>query len=305
MKTLALAITLVLHTTGLWSHVPNGARASLTAAATTSTLKPVPTVVLEEATVGPLPIRIATDPLDLDAAGAIAVDTATGTVLYAKDQSTHRPIASVTKLTTALVVMSRHDPAESIKVPALPTYQQADETIGLVPGESYRLGDLVRAALVPSANDAADALAIADAGSIPKFAALMNAKMTQWGISGTRFSSASGLQDKDNYASAEALAKIARLALVNPFIRESVGLTDITFTGSSGRIFNLKTTNQLLATSGFYGIKTGYTPGAGECFVGLTRINGHEVITVVLGSTNRFGATVTLTNWISHNWQWL
>jgi D-alanyl-D-alanine carboxypeptidase len=138
-----------------------------------------------------------------------------------------------------------------------------------------------------------------------KFTARMNAKMAQWGISDTHFASASGLQDTNNYASAAALSKIAGLALANPNIRDIVKLTNATISSSAGRVFNLTSTNELLAGGEFYGIKTGYTPAAGECFVGLTRINGHEVVTVVLGAGDRFGATQTLANWISRNWQWL
>jgi len=158
---------------------------------------------------------------------------------------------------------------------------------------------------VPSGNDAADALAIIDASSVPKFAARMNAKMTEWGIADTHFASPSGLQDAGNYTTAAALAKIASLALASPDLAKTVKFINVSFTSSTGRVYNLKTTNDLLASGQFYGIKTGYTLAAGECFVGLTRVNGHEVITVVLGAGSRFEATTTLTNWIGHNYQWL
>jgi len=226
-------------------------------------------------------------------------------VLYSKNAGTHRPIASVTKLVTAIVILSRHSTDEMVTIPTLPEYPLEAETIGLVPGERFKIGDLLEGLLVPSGNDAADALAIIDSGSVPKFSARMNTKMTEWGIDDTHFASPSGLQDIGNYTSAAALAKIAGLAMNSPFLAKTVGLTEVSFTSSSGRPYNLKTTNQLLALGQFYGIKTGYTLAAGECFVGLTRVNGHEVITVVLGADSRFGATTTLTNWIGHNWQWL
>jgi D-alanyl-D-alanine carboxypeptidase (penicillin-binding protein 5/6) len=177
--------------------------------------------------------------------------------------------------------------------------------VGLQPGETYTVGDLVRAALINSGDDAADALALMDAGSEAKFVSDMNAKMSAWGIAGIHFSNPSGLKDQDNYATAAAVAKIAELALSSSFIRQTVSQQEATITSTSGRTINLSTTDNLLATGQFYGIKTGYTPAAGECFVGLTRIDGHEVVTVVLGAGDRFGATQTLTNWISRNWQWL
>jgi serine-type D-Ala-D-Ala carboxypeptidase (penicillin-binding protein 5/6) len=204
-----------------------------------------------------------------------------------------------------LVILSRHTPDERITLPALPAYKPEDERIGLFAGESYTVGDLVQAALINSANDAADALALYDAGAIPKFAARMNAKMTEWGITSARFSNPTGLFDNDNNASTEALGKIAGLALTNAFLRQTILKPEAAITSATGRVINLVSTNKLLATGQFYGIKTGYTPAAGECFVGLTRINGHEVITVVLGAGDRFGATQSLANWISRNYQWL
>jgi D-alanyl-D-alanine carboxypeptidase (penicillin-binding protein 5/6) len=307
MKTIALAITLMLHVTGLWTHLPASTRNHLTAADTGATaaatfaagihLTPVSSLAL--------PVQTGTEPLTIPATAAYAADLTTGTPLYQQASTKRLPIASVTKMITCLVILSRHSVEEKVTVPKLPAYEPADETLGLRTGETYRLGDLVTAALVPSDNDAADTLALYDVGSIAKFTARMNAKMAQWGIPDTHFASASGLQDTGNFASAASLAKIAGLALANPDIRGIIKLTNATISSTAGRVFNLTSTNELLAGGQFYGIKTGYTQAAGECFVGLARINGHEVVTVVLGAEDRFGATQTLANWISHNWQWL
>jgi len=305
MKTLALIIMLTLHTTGLWQHLPAHARQQLVADATAT-----PTIsVLSATTIGTLsdalPVQTGAEAANITATGAYAVDTATGTVLYAKNATAHRPVASITKLVTALVILSRHQPTDIVTIPKLPTYQPEDELIGLVPGETYQVGQLLRALLIQSANDAADAFAGWDAGSTAKFAAEMNAKMTSWGIADAHFTNPSGLQDAGNYTSAEALSKIAGLALANPLIRQTVGQSEATITSTTGRLIPVTTTNDLLASGKFYGIKTGYTLAAGECFVGLTRIQGHEVITVVLGADDRFAATQALTNWISRNYQWL
>ena len=308
MKTLALLIILALHSTGIWGRVSESTRAQVASRA--SGIAAGATIYAGSTApspgpIQPLPIRMTTDTLTLGAASAIAIDKDTATVLYSKNADARRPIASVTKLITALVILSRHSPTEKITIPTLPTYPKEAETIGLVPGETFTLSDILEAALVPSANDAADALAIYDAGSVTKFAARMNTKMSEWGISDVRFVSASGLQDDGNYASAAALAKIANLAITNPAVAKIVKYTTVTISSSTGRTYNLSSTNDLLASGRFYGIKTGYTLAAGECFVGLTRVNGHEVITVVLGADSRFGATTTLTNWIGRSWQWL
>ncbi|HUD11851.1 MAG TPA: serine hydrolase [Candidatus Saccharimonadia bacterium] len=302
MKTLALIVTLALHVTGVWQNLPATAKASVTAV---DTATPVGSLPVRMTAPPALPVQTGNPALSLNASSAYAVDTATGTVLYAQNAADPRAIASITKLVTILVILSTHKTSEEVRIPTLPSYQTTDQTMGLQPGETYQLGDLVRAILIYSADDGADALAIYDAGSTTKFAAKMNTKMAEWGITGAHFSNPSGLTDAGNSASAEAVAKIAELALTNPFIRQTVGQSKAVFTNTAGRQFNLPTTDDLLASGQFYGIKTGYTLNAGECFVGLTRIQGHEVITVVLGAGDRFGATLSLTNWIGLNWQWL
>jgi D-alanyl-D-alanine carboxypeptidase (penicillin-binding protein 5/6) len=311
MKTLALLLILASHSIGIWNHLPATTRDHLTTLATADhpiatlqttrpqTQPPAPVAV------GPLPIRTSATDYSTSAKSALAIDTGTGTILYAKDSTTPVPIASVTKLVTALVILSRHQPADSVTLPQLPQYQPADERLGLVAGETYTVADLLRATIINSANDAADTLALADAGSTAKFAARMNAKMAEWGISGTHFNNPTGLVDEGNFATADALGKIARLTLTNDFMRSIMNQQQATITSATGRTINLQTTNKLLATGEFYGIKTGYTPAAGECFVGLTRIDGHEVITVILGSGDRFGATQSLVNWISRSYTWL
>lgn len=309
MQTLALVTVLVLEISGMWSKLPAKYHNQLVAGATGT----IP-VALHNSPQTPAPADIvaaypvpASDsaPLSLSAGSAIAIDKSSSTVLYAKNPSAKRPIASITKLVTAMVILSDRKPDEIVTIPTLPAYPTDAETIGLVPGDQTTIGNLIGALLVPSANDAADALAIIDAGSIQKFSAKMNLKMSKWGISDTRFNNPSGLTDDGNYTTAASLAKIAALALTQPTIKQTAAYTDISFTTSQGRSYNLTSTNKLLASGRFYGIKTGYTGAAGECFVGLTRINGHEVITVVLGSDDRFGASVALANWIQRSWQWL
>jgi D-alanyl-D-alanine carboxypeptidase (penicillin-binding protein 5/6) len=295
---------LALQTTGIWDHLSEAHRFKLSSAAATHSA-PAEQVAIARPPLAPIPVQVGTSPLSLKSASVLAIDASTGTVLHAQDPGAQRPIASISKLITCLVILSRHSVDEIVTVPKLPEYIQGAELLGLVEGEKYRLGDLVTAALVPSANDAADTLAIFDSGSVSKFAAQMNLKMKQWAIKGTNFTSPSGLNEDNNYATALSLGKIAGLALTNPTIRDMVKLTNATISSQTGRVFNFTSTNKLLASGAFYGIKTGYTQIAGECFVGLTRIDGHEVITVVLGAENRFGASQELANWIGSNWKWL
>ncbi len=252
-----------------------------------------------------LPVRTGNTTLTIGAASAIAVDATTMQVLYAKDAGTRRPIASITKLATALVLLSQHDPDETVIIPDLPTYGSDDAVIGLRAGESFRLYDLVQALLIPSAGDAADGLAVWDAGSATAFTAKMNAMMRRWQIDDMHFSNASGIVDHDNYATATSLARLGQLALASTAIKQTVSLRQTNITNAAGKVYSLQTTNDLLANSSYHGIKTGYTVAAGGCFMGLATINGHEVITVVLGANDRFAETRAMTNWIGNNWQWL
>jgi D-alanyl-D-alanine carboxypeptidase (penicillin-binding protein 5/6) len=287
VNTTSLIVVLVLHLSGLWSHVPPNIKNDIVTSASGTSAVSAPALSYTANELTALPIRVAADQPTISASAVIAVDRESATELYAKNATDKRPIASVTKLITSLVILSRHSPDDKVIIPALPTYPVEAETMGLTPGDTYSLHDLLAAALIPSYNDAADAMAIWDAGSVTKFAAKMNAKMAEWGIEDTKFASASGLQDTGNYASAQALAKIASLALINPTLRNLVSQSQQTIISSQGRSFNLLTTNALLASGQFYGI------------------NGHEVITVVLGADDRFTATTRLTNWIGHSWQWL
>lgn len=252
----------------------------------------------------PIPVKSSARPLQIGAASAYAVDLASGQTLLSSHADTQRPIASTTKLATALVIVREHKDNDMITIPKLPTYAPDDETIGLKEGERFSVHDLLAALLINSANDAADAFAIQDSGSREAFAAKMNRLMAEWGVADAHFSNPSGLVDEGNGASARALANIASLAIRNQTIRELVATPNAAITDSEGRTINLTATDKLLQNGEFQGIKTGYTPAAGECFVGLTSVQGHQIITVVLGSHDRFGDTRQLTDWIQANYQW-
>lgn len=241
---------------------------------------------------------------NLTAAGMIAIDAASGQVLASKDAQTPRPIASITKIFTILVILRDHALDETVTIPTLPIYEDGAVLLGAPAGSKFKLGDLVKAALIPSDNDAADSLAIDDAGSVDKFTAKMNQLMADWDITGLHFASASGLTDTNNNASPEALAKAARLLLTNQTVKAITDTANTTISDTGGRLYPLHTSNELLQTPGFYGIKTGYTPLAGQCLVARAQVQARDVISVVLGSQDRFGETQTLINAISKGYTW-
>jgi len=242
--------------------------------------------------------------LNLTATSVLAIDAATSQVLYSKDPDKQVPIASVTKIFTILVVLRDHSLNETVTVPKLPAYEDGAVLLNAPAGSKFKLEDLVKAALIPSDNDAADTLALYDAGSVSAFTAKMNQLMASWGISGVHFASASGLTDTNNYATATALASAARLLLTNQTIKAITDTQSATISDLAGKTYALTTSNELLQTPGFYGIKTGYTPAAGQCLVARASVHGHDVISVVLGSTDRFGETKMLINAISGGYTW-
>jgi D-alanyl-D-alanine carboxypeptidase (penicillin-binding protein 5/6) len=269
-------------------------------------MKPRATVAADRLSQIPVPLQTSTSS-DLPVLGAESVyafDRESGTELYQKNAQQSRPIASITKLATVITIVHSHPLDQTVTIPALPTYRSVDSTIGLREGEHYTIKELLAATLVNSANDAADALAIIDSGSVEAFSHKMTDFMKEWGISGAQFSNPSGLVDEGNQASAKAVAQMGALALRNPTLRDLVQTRSTTIQSDEGRTIYLATTDQLLQTGRFTGIKTGYTLAAGECFVGLTKVQGHEIITVVLDSPDRFGETTTLVNWINRNYAW-
>ena len=252
----------------------------------------------------PVPIAQNLSAPNVYAGSVYVVDATTGTVLYQKNADTPRPIASLTKMMTILTILKNHNPDEQVTIPQLESYKQGDALAGLVSGDKFALKDLAAATLIPSDNDAADSLAIHDSGTKEKFYGKMNSIAKEWGISGATFVSASGLQDVGNQASAKDLATIARLGLKNKLFSQLTSTKTMKVTSGQGKVYTLNTTNDLLDGVRVFGVKTGYTPAAGECLVTLAKINGHDIITVVLASPDRFGETSRILDWVTTTYNW-
>lgn len=298
MKLIAIILLAVIQTTPLGGLVSQPAKSNLEqwAAGPGQTTQPAPLPYKIPAQTGGADMSIA-------AKHAVVRDVASGEILYAKNSRQVVPIASITKLITVLVILDHHQPGELVTIANLPSYLPAEQKLGLVNGQTFRLEDLVVACLIHSANDAADALAIYDSGSIAAFSRKMELYVRKWGIKDARFSNANGLAD--NFMSADSLARIAKVALHQPLIKRTIARRSGSITSQAGQVYLLTSTNQLLADNRFKGLKTGYTPSAGQSFVGLAEINGHEIVTVVLDSPDRFAETATLVNWVEANYQWL
>lgn len=296
MAWLLITPIVILELVGLGNWGPT---ASLARHAASSQTAPA----LENYTIASTPSG-STPELNLTTNNALVIDAATGQVLYAKNPDARVPIASVTKMFTILMVLKDHSLDETVTIPTLPSYEPGAVLLGAPTGAKFKLGDLVKAALIPSDNDAADALAIYDAGSVPAFIAKMNQLMKDWDLSNVHFVSANGLVDANNYATARSLGLAARLLLTNSSAQAITSSQTDTIRDSSGRAYSLNSTNELLQEPNFYGIKTGYTPLAGQCLVAGAIVHGHKVISVVLGSQDRFGETKKLIEGISQGYSW-
>lgn len=222
--------------------------------------------------------------LPISAGSALLLDSNTQRVIYAKAPHTRRPPASTTKVMTALVILERLSLNQVVRVPAWAKSVEPSK-IYLRAGERYRVRDLLHAVLISSANDAAEVLAAAAAGSRAQFAQRMNAKAHSLGCRNTRFTNASGLPLGVQYSTAYDLALIMNEAEKIPFIVDSLGRKYYSFRSLDGRKLHLKNHNRFLWKSPQSVIgKTGWTRKGLHCFVGRIRWGGREVLVAMLGS---------------------
>ncbi len=211
-------------------------------------------------------------------------DVHSGRVLWARSTGQPLPIASLTKMMTALVVVDTDRPTDKVLITSQ-ALQFSGSGVGLLPlGRRVSLRALLYGLLLPSGNDAAIALAQHVAGGQERFVALMNARARAMGLSCTHFSTVSGIVDKDNRSCAVDLARIAHAVLVQPLLARIVAsrAAVLPFPIKGGKLY-LYNNNPLLDTSypGADGVKTGYTQAAGRCLVATAR-RGRRWLGVVL-----------------------
>jgi D-alanyl-D-alanine carboxypeptidase (penicillin-binding protein 5/6) len=214
----------------------------------------------------------------------LVVNPATGEVLAQHRAWARVPIASITKLMTVLVALDHADWNDVVRVRE-DAVRVGESTVNLRAGERITVGDLVKAALIQSANDAADALAdYVGHGDAASFVKLMNAKAAELGLERTHFARPDGLDARNHYSTALDVTRLAEAAMRMPPIRDVVRLRTDSIAG--GR--TLHTWNDLLGVfRGLYGVKTGHTAAAGWCEVAAVRRNGVTLYTTVLGSPTR------------------
>jgi len=220
---------------------------------------------------------------------AVIYDRTSGVVLWGKNQDAPVPMASTTKIMTAIVMLEQigTDRLTEEVIVDKEAAGTVGSRLGLSTGDKITYNDLLYGLMLCSGNDAAVQIAISTAGSVENFAALMNQKATELGLENTHFVTPHGLDRDAHYTTALELAKITDYALKNPKIAEVVATKDYTVT-INGYPKTLSNTNELLGyLNGVVGVKTGYTSKAGRCLVTATNREGFEIITVVLGADTK------------------
>jgi D-alanyl-D-alanine carboxypeptidase (penicillin-binding protein 5/6) len=238
---------------------------------------------------GPLPVlyRFKHPP-----AAGILFDVKSGRVLWQRHPRLEHPIASLTKMMTALIIAERNTPDERVRVSPKAARTPGSAT-GLLPrGRKVPLGPLLQALLMISANDAAVALAEHNSGTVAEFIKQMNRKARGMQLACTHFSTPNGLRDRNNYSCPVDLAALARADLANP------GIARIAATRYAKPRFPIKGKHLYLSNNHYFlqhglaglpqarvtGLKTGFTDAAGSCYVTTARVGRRELGVVLLDS---------------------
>lgn len=271
--------------------------------------------------------------LDLEAKSAIAIDAKTGQIIYAKDDKQTYPVASMSKLLTAYILLQTiHEGKITWETKVTPTVTEVDisnntelTNVPLKEGHSYTIKQLYQAMLVGSANAATMLIGNAISGTQTKFIDKMRETAKSLGITDDKIYSANGLTAKylgdERYPNTDENAEnefsVRDMAIISqklikeyPEILETTKLTKIDF-NDNGEITTVNNTNELLQDDSHLevdGLKTGTSDAAGYCFASTTNKDGHRIITVIAGAKDndaRFDQTKNLLNYIYNNYDYL
>lgn len=272
------------------------------------------------------------DDFEAPAEHAIAVESSTGKVLYEKDATSPDGIASITKILTVYMVYKAIDNGKlswntKVKISDYAYDLTTNSEASNVPMDDreYTVKDLVKAAMIASANSAAIALAEKIGGDEPTFVDMMQTQLKEWGIKDAKLVNASGLNnnylgdhiypgsksDDENLMSARDVAIIAQHLIKDyPDVLDISKKTKADFHGTTMTTFNFMLDGMPYAREGVDGLKTGTTELAGQSFVATSTENGMRIISVILhadhADTNeyaRFDATNKLLNYVAYNFQ--
>lgn len=233
---------------------------------------------------------------EISAEAAVVIDKNSMISLYEKNSTFRLPPASTTKIMTALVALDYYNPGDVL------TINKKDAqgvNLGFEIGERFTFENLIYAMMLPSSNDATFAIAGNYPGGEAGFVEKMNEKARELNLSNTHFEEPVGLLDEKDYSNPIDLARLTAIALDSKEFAKIVSTKEKTISNIKGKEYRLESLNILLGLSGVNGVKTGYTEGAGQVLVTSKKLNsGGELIFVVMQSTDRFGDTTILLNYL-------
>ncbi len=221
----------------------------------------------------------------VSAKGAILIEAESGEIIFAKNAQAKMPMASTTKIMTALVAIENCDITKTVSVSPKAVGVEGS-SVYLYPEERLTLEDLLYAMMLESANDAAAAIAIEVGGSIENFAEMMNKKAQSMGLSNTHFENPHGLDGDGHYTTAHELALIAREALSNETFKKiaSTYKKTIPLNETEGVRLLINHNKLLKSYEGAIGVKTGFTKKSGRCLVSAAEKDGLTFIAVTLSA---------------------
>lgn len=270
-----------------------------------STIANVSSVPLPAVT-GSAPVQTGTEaPPEVQARAAIVVDEASGEVLFEHNAHESLPIASLTKIATAILalegtVVDNWVPVDDVDYRQMP----GSSVMGVVPGDCFTVRDLLYGLLLPSGNDAALAIARYQSGSDEAFVDEMNTLLSRLGLNETHFTDPHGLGSETHLSSAYDVAMLSRYAMTQiPLFRQIVQTP--TWTANGDRALNLRNVNSFISQyEGADGVKTGYTEQAGRTLSASATRDGHRLYAVVLNDNNRYSTAEALIDWAFKNYTW-
>lgn len=238
------------------------------------------------------------------ARAVLAKDLTTDTILYQKDASLSVPIASTTKIMTAMVASEYFKPNSVLRVNIGAGVSGAK--VGLISGEDLSFRSLLYGMLLNSGNDAAYTLAENYPGGVLGFVSAMNKRAKELKLQNTHFENPAGFDNPNHYSSAKDLASITEEALKNASLSRIFATKQTNIVSLDKKYtHSLSNLNKLLSqVKGVLGVKTGFTKEAKENLVTLVERDGHQILTVVLGSDDRFGESTKLIEWVYENFTW-
>ena len=222
--------------------------------------------------------------MDISADSACLIAADTGAVIYAKNETEKRPMASTTKIMTALLAAESGKEYDIVTISANAELQEGS-SIYLRRGERIKLNDLMLGLMLNSGNDAAVAIAEYISGSVDDFAKLMTETAVRAGAYNTQFKNPNGLDEPGHYTTAYDLALISAYAMKNPLFRQTVATKSASANLESGQTLYFSNHNKLLKIyDGAVGIKTGFTKSSGRCLVSAAERDGILLVAVTLNA---------------------